>query len=170
MAERRLPGTYCHEGVVCVAAQRAALINGVLNDEWQDEHGVDVADVQLLDAHRNVLPLGCSPASTPGVQVGLHLGLHHLSGMWNRAEHGMLGSGAQDPEQSSQLPPFLVQHGHRCAAAQATALSTSQACLRLQGWKRKVHDSHNISHHWLRSASEPGGLLHAKLGPPHLLA
>ncbi|KAA6418293.1 MAG: hypothetical protein FRX49_11802 [Trebouxia sp. A1-2] len=49
--------------------RRAALINAVLNHQGQEQHSIDVPDVQLLDADRNLLTF-CSLAPTPGVQDG----------------------------------------------------------------------------------------------------
>lgn len=61
-----------------VPAEGTALVHRVLNDERQDQHGVNVPNVQLLDAYWYVLPLSCCPAGTPCVQVRLHFGLNHL--------------------------------------------------------------------------------------------
>lgn len=74
---------------MCVPAQGTALVDGVLNNERQDQHGVDVPNVQLLYPNRDVLPLSRCPASTPGVEVRLHFGLHHLSTARKTLPHTM---------------------------------------------------------------------------------
>jgi len=60
-----------------VAIQGAALINAVLNHQGQEQHSIDVPNVQLLDADRYLLTL-CSLASTPGVQVRTYCWRYHL--------------------------------------------------------------------------------------------
>lgn len=41
-------------------------------------HAIDVAHIQALHAHRDVLPLRSHPPLSPRVKVRTYLGLHHL--------------------------------------------------------------------------------------------
>lgn len=65
------------EGLIGVTIQGAALINAVLDHQRQEQHAVNIAYVQLLNAHRYFLPL-CCLAPAPGVQEGSHTGCNHL--------------------------------------------------------------------------------------------
>ena len=67
------------EGVVCVAVQRAALVDFVLQGQGEDEG--DVLRVLQLDGihpEGDVLALCRDPPPTPGVQERPHPGRHHL--------------------------------------------------------------------------------------------
>ena len=62
------------QGMLLVAGAAAAAVCGC----WSAHHAVNVADLELLYAAGDVLPLGSHSALPPGVQPGCHLGLHHL--------------------------------------------------------------------------------------------
>lgn len=55
-----------------VATQRAALVNGVLLNQRQQKHAIDIANVQVLYLGRNPVPLKGVTGLPPAVQVGLH--------------------------------------------------------------------------------------------------
>ena len=55
-----------------VATQRAAFVNGVLLNQRQQQHAIDVANVQILYFGRNPVPLKGVAGLPPAVQVGLH--------------------------------------------------------------------------------------------------
>ena len=55
-----------------VSTQGAALIYVVLLYKRQQQHSINVADVQVLNLGWDAITLCCVPRWTPGVQVRLH--------------------------------------------------------------------------------------------------
>ena len=62
-----------------MAAERRALVYCMLYDERQDEHAVDVANVQLFATHRDALALSGGAPLAPRIEKGTNFGLHHLA-------------------------------------------------------------------------------------------
>lgn len=69
---------HLHQGLMGVAAQGTALINIVLLHQRQQQHAINVPNVQVLYLRRHSLPLMSKPGLTPGIQVGLHSGCNDL--------------------------------------------------------------------------------------------
>ena len=65
-------GLDLHQGLVSVAAQRTALIDVVFLHQRQQQHAINVANVQLLDLGGNLLTLMSVSGLAPGVQIRLH--------------------------------------------------------------------------------------------------
>ena len=55
-----------------VATQGAALIYVVLLYKGQQQHSIDVANVQVLNLGRDTITLCCVAGWAPGVQICLH--------------------------------------------------------------------------------------------------
>lgn len=70
--------TYRFEGYVSVAAEWAALIDGVLLNQRQQQLTINIPNIQALNPDRDMLSLCCVTPLTPSVQVCFHLGLNYL--------------------------------------------------------------------------------------------
>ena len=69
-----------------VAAQRAALIDVVLLHQRQQQHAINVANVQLFNLGGDSLTLISPPSLSPSVQVCLHPWCYHLKA---HQQHGI---------------------------------------------------------------------------------
>ena len=65
------------EGLIGMAVEGAAFIDAMLNHQGQQQHPVYVTYIQLLNAHRDLLPLCCF-APSPSVQERPHTGCNYL--------------------------------------------------------------------------------------------